>query len=532
MVKQENNAIYDHRLETEGQQCVKPNEAFFSEPAFSNSNFPPEVSCEEDDHIKVEFLADGNVSDSTSKSSSTSFSGFSTSPSQAEPFDNVSVSTTSSELSDDISISESINSYDPEKSDGHKSDDFTMLETTSGVNNTHQTEPLSSEFTGLVDSVNSFTTSKLNKIKSSCSDVETKCRSSNSLASSITSCNEWSVAQLSTASAGFWEGTLDSNRSRNHAQDDSAQSYASGAGDRNLSESESFLRFSFNLSRSSIPPVHAEVSKSKATVLDDAPPTTLEIKKPIKGVASSEEIKKPIEGVASLEGIKKPIEGVASSEKISTNSLNFRNSPSLGFENSSTVDSGSSNDSYKLKSREVMPFSSRGSNAHPSSSTGGDSISIDASKSRSSSASSSERSNHVVDGKSDTSHRLKSREVESLSSGASDPHSSSSGEGHSVASLRSAKSAITSDLHSLSNITGHPASNVKSGRADGAYSMAASSSQIANNVPIVSNGLKTSVRKVVDQFRPSKLSKPLPLGVGEISGRCSDKVFYMNCSCW
>ncbi|CBI19252.3 unnamed protein product, partial [Vitis vinifera] len=328
---------------------------------------------------------------STSKSSSTSFSGFSTSTDRAEPSDNVSVSTTSSELSDDVSVSESINSYDPEKSDGHKSDDSAMPETISR--------------------------------------------------------------------------TLDLNRTRNHAQDDSAQSYASGA-DSNISDSESVLRFSFNLSGSTIPPLHAEVSESKSTV----------------------------------------------------------NSPSLAFESSNLVDSGPSNDSHKLKSREVKPFSSSVSNAHPSCSTGGDSISIDAPKARSSSSLSSERSNHVVNGKSGASHQLKSREVESLSSGASDPHLSSSTEGHSVASMRSGKSTVDSDLHLSSSTRGHPVPNVKSGKVDGVHTVAASSSQIANHSPIVSNGLKTSVRKVVDQFRPSKLSKSLPLGVGsEIAGRCSDK---------
>ena len=483
---------------------MKPIETFLSKPTISKPNCSPEVSCEEDDHIKVEFLADGNVSDSTSKSSSTSFSGFSTSTDRAEPSDNVSVSTTSSELSDDVSVSESINSYDPEKSDGHKSDDSAMPETISSIN-THQTEPFSPEFTGLVDSVNSFTgSSKLNQIKSSCSDVETQCRSSSS-GLSIKSCNEHSVAQPSTASSGFWEGTLDLNRTRNHAQDDSAQSYASGA-DSNISDSESVLRFSFNLSGSTIPPLHAEVSESKSTVLDDAHPSTL--------------------------GIKKPIEGVASSEKISTKALKFRNSPSLAFESSNLVDSGPSNDSHKLKSREVKPFSSSVSNAHPSCSTGGDSISIDAPKARSSSSLSSERSNHVVNGKSGASHQMKSREVESLSSGASDPHLSSSTEGHSVASMRSGKSTVDSDLHLSSSTRGHPVPNVKSGKVDGVHTVAASSSQIANHSPIVSNGLKTSVRKVVDQFRPSKLSKSLPLGVGsEMAGRCSDKVFYMNLSC-
>ena len=122
------------------------------------------------------------------------------------------------------------------------------------------------------------------------------------------------------------------------------------------------------------------------------------------------------------------------------------------------------------------------------------------------------------------SHQLKSREVESLSYGVSDPHLSSSTEGHFVASMRFGKSTVDSDLHLSSSTRGHPVPNVKSGKIDGVHKVAASSSQIANHSPIVSNGLKTSVRKVVDLFRPSKLSKSLPLGVGsEIAGRCSDK---------
>lgn len=70
-----------------------------------------------------------------------------------------------------------------------------------------------------------------------------------------------------------------------------------------------------------------------------------------------------------------------------------------------------------------------------------------------------------------------------LPSGAYDPDWSSITEGHSVASLRSGKSAVASDLHLSSSTTGHLPPNVKSGKVDGAHTVAISFSQIANYSP-------------------------------------------------
>lgn len=95
---------------------------------------------------------------------------------------------------------------------------------------------------------------------------------------------------------------------------------------------------------------------------------------------------------------------------------------------------------------------------------------------------------------------MKSREVRCLSSNASEARSASSAEGHSV-----------------------PV--VKSGKVDGIQAIGAISSQ-ATSCPNGRSGLRTSVRKVVDQFRGSKLSKHYPLGDGcEVAGRYTDKVF-------
>lgn len=60
---------------------------------------------------------------------------------------------------------------------------------------------------------------------------------------------------------------------------------------------------------------------------------------------------------------------------------------------------------------------------------------------------------------------------------------------------------------------------------NGIQSGTATSSQVASCSPNPKNGLKTSVLKVVDQFRGSNLSKHFPLAAGsDVAGKYSDKV--------
>ena len=63
---------------------------------------------------------------------------------KVEPSNKVPILTSNTELSDDVSVNGSINLHDPRKLAGHDSDDFAMLDMTSSVFNTHQTEPFSS----------------------------------------------------------------------------------------------------------------------------------------------------------------------------------------------------------------------------------------------------------------------------------------------------------------------------------------------------------------------------------------------------
>ncbi|KAF8406084.1 hypothetical protein HHK36_008164 [Tetracentron sinense] len=169
--------------------------------------------------------------------------------------------------------------------------------------------------------------------------------------------------------------------------------------------------------------------------------------------------------------------------------------------------------SYNLSGHTVPPFHAQCSedktlipdNAHPTGlerkkPTDGavlsEKVDTDASKVRSSPFLSSERSDSVANDRSKGSQLLKSREIESLSSNASDDHRSFS-------------------------TGGHPVPSVKSAKVDSVQAVSTMSTEIA------SNGLKTSMRKVVQQFRSSKLSKHYPLGLGsEIAERYNYKMLF------
>lgn len=190
----------------------------------------------------------------------------------------------------------------------------------------------------------------------------------------------------------------------------------------------------------------------------------------IKGIASGDALK-------GASGITKRVDGTALSENISVHTSKGKNSASLNYEGSSHTDNDTSSDSHMLKSREVK------SNV----------INLP--------SSSSERSKHVVNNPVSTSHLLKSREVGCLSSSASDARLASS-EGHSV-----------------------PV--VQSGKVEGVQASASLSSQVTNCSPNTRSGLKTSVRKVVHQFRGSKLLKHYPVNdESEVAGRYTDKVLF------
>ena len=82
------------------------------------------------------------------------------------------------------------------------------------------------------------------------------------------------------------------------------------------------------------------------------------------------------------------------------------------------------------------------------------------------------------------------------------------------------------DTKLVSRAEGHSDYITKSGNND-IQSGTVASSQVASCPPNSNNALKTSVLKVVDQFKGSNLSKHFPLAVGsQIAGRYSDKVIH------
>ncbi|KAA8538172.1 hypothetical protein F0562_027780 [Nyssa sinensis] len=441
--KQQIKEIYDNSFES----GAKPIEALREEPASSKSSHSPDVLPEKDD-INFECLADGKQTNSTSP-------------------DGFSECMTSWGSSVDVAVKRVPSSHHPERLDGHQSTNIVPDKLETNANSMDQTRPPFSEDPTLVISVGNFTTSgKLNQIKTDCSNGDAHCGSSSS-DWTVDGSIESSISEPSSPSSGFWAGTIDSNRSRDNVLDDSAQSSSNEAGNGNMSGFQSSLRFSFNLARDAVPPLHIRVSDAKTIISDEACPTT--------------------------SGIKKSIDEAALSEEISKDATKVRISPSLDSEISNHMDNDTSSESCILKSREVL--SSSASRCTPASRTGEHSISKDASNVSSLPSLSTERSNRLVNGTS-SSHVLKSKEVGSLSSNA---HLSSSAGRLSVL-------------------------GEKSGKVDGAHAVAASSSQSPSYSPNASNGLKTSMWKVVDQLRPSKLSRHYPSGVGsEITGRYNNK---------
>ncbi|KAI4307483.1 hypothetical protein L6164_030663 [Bauhinia variegata] len=157
--------------------------------------------------------------------------------------------------------------------------------------------------------------------------------------------------------------------------------------------------------------------------------------------------------------------------------------------NSKGSDSDSTSHSDKLDSRSYV---------HKFSSIREDSGCADASSPRKLQPVESKASNHVLDGPGSTSHLLKSVEVIRV------PHAFADAQ---------LDSRTEEQTHSNARFVNN-----------GVQSSTTASSQVASCSPNSKNGLKTSVLKVVDQFRGSNLSKRSPLAVGSnIAGRYSDK---------
>ncbi|XWS21412.1 hypothetical protein CRYUN_Cryun30bG0053100 [Craigia yunnanensis] len=155
-------------------------------------------------------------------------------------------------------------------------------------------------------------------------------------------------------------------------------------------------------------------------------------------------------------------------------------------------------------------------------------VDLDASKVSKSQTSNSELVNHVERGSSNISHVPKPREaintdvppVSSLSSSCFEKSGSSAvTNGPSNASHPLKSSDAYSSLARV-----HVVPSVKSEKIDGVHANAATLPQVSSCSSNGRHGLKTSMRKVVDQFRGPKLLKHYPFGVSnDVAGKYNDK---------
>ncbi|GFY85896.1 ubiquitin-specific protease 16 [Actinidia rufa] len=360
-------------------------------------------------------------------------------------------------------------SHETERSDGDRS---TYLSAeTNCVNNVDQNGPQYLINTLSSDSVDQLTSSgKLNQIKPNSTNHNIQYGSTSS--SGWSAINESSFSEPSTPSSGFWEGTVNSRKPKIDTLGDCGKSSSIEAGDGSMHDSRSSLRFSSNYDGNLVPSVDVQSSDTTALTSDGTRSTTL--------------------------GIKKPPDRAISSEETNDGTSNGRNSPLSIPENSNQMDVYITSDSPVLKSKEAR-WTSSSANTYPTSSAGGPSISMHAAKISSIQALRLERSNHVVNGMRTTSRPLESKEIVSLSSSASVANLSSSTRRHSLQDGKSVKD-------------------------DGIRAVPASSSECGNYSPNAGNGLKTSMRKFVDQLRASKSSRNYQSGVGsESAGRYNNK---------
>ncbi|CAJ2641100.1 unnamed protein product [Trifolium pratense] len=265
---------------------------------------------------------------------------------------------------------------------------------------------------------------------------------------------------VKTEPSGFWDEALDLREVNVDVNNDIYQIHSD---EPTCEKNDSGLSFRFQFSTMS--PLHVQDTEAKVSLPDDALPNSI--------------------------GKNMPHPGSASSENDSMNSLKARRNHSMINNKDFNIisNSGSESENLESKDRSELPLYSSSSQ---SSSIGKDLGSADATSIHNFKSSSSVASNHVVDNHGCT---LKSTDIR--------------GQTHEVVG---SKLASTTEGHS------HPSTkdrNIKYGTV---------TSHVANYSANSKSGLKTSVLKVVDQFRGSSLSKHIPLAVGsDIAGKYNDK---------
>lgn len=295
---------------------------------------------------------------------------------------------------------------------------------------------------------------KFGQNKPVCSDGNCNCASCSSSSRNFGGSND-SLSDPATPSSGFWEGTIKSRRSTNDADDDRNRSSLSESGGVVMLSSGSSMRVPTNLAKNNNPPVHQGL-KTKTMLTDD--------------------------GSTAL-GTERHVSGAALSVKSCEDALNSRMSTSK-MSTSKHVDSGGC--SLDLKSRETKSSPSSEYCAGPDATDKGHIVAQDIK----SISKSSERSNKVGNDTIISSRASRSQNVGTVLCKDSD------------AGLTSRCSIDEDHKAKLSNVD------------DGVHRVTTCSPQLPNDSANAKNGLRSTMLKVVDQLKPSKVSKHYSMGVG------------------
>lgn len=402
VAEQDYSGIHCEKSEIEGTEHKTSSGRF----SVSDIGFSPEVSLGKDDDVRVESLAEANLTDSNSELSSNSFSGFSASPS-------------SSDSSDDSSTCESVISNEHEKSEAHTFvvSALDIPDKTSGHNGMGEVMSSSPKFASLVDSVDDFSTMhKLNHITPGFSKEERK------LASNVTSglsMSKGTKIENSTVDSGFWDKTLDLRGIKANANDDTIDKTDPGS--------------SFHFSFSGIPPLHVLGTKAKDSVPNDSFPNSVRNNLPLPGSVSS--------------------------ANDSVNSSKMRNLSVINSKESNVMSHNTPicSESNQLESQDssgppLPSFSSQ------SSSVGKNSVCADAFSIHNSQSAGSKVSNRVVENHGST---LKSTDIRSLT-GEPDSNLASRTERHSHSSMKHGNNGIESGTSSkVANCSANSKSGLK-----------------------------------------------------------------------
>ncbi|BAT78430.1 hypothetical protein VIGAN_02110400 [Vigna angularis var. angularis] len=370
-------------------------------------------------------------------------------------FSGFSASIGSSDSSDDSSVCESVISNEHDRSEGHIFVDSTFdIGDKTTDNSEGVTMSSSPKFAALVDSVDDFSTMhKLNHIGPGFSKEESMFGSNGNSGSNV---YKGKTIDPSEVFSGFWDKTLDGTK--DDSKNDTHTSYSDeSTGKRTVSESS--FHFSFSTippahvrDTSTIPPAHIRDTRTKGSESDNAFPNCI----------GSEN------------------DNMNSSKE---RNFSFSNSKASNIRSYVTL-SGSESDHLESKDSSRPPLSSF---SHQSSCVGKGSVCADALNIHNLQATGTEVTNHVVENR----------------------HSTVRSTGIGCLKHNHADSSLASETKENSH------ASTKHRNNDDEYdTRPVTSSHVASCSANSGSGIKTSVLKVVDQFRGSNMSKHFPFSVG------------------